>query len=365
MNISPCAFQILRPENRHVYKGLFKLLVRVVSSRAVYSTKIFLFDRYAKSTRTHESSTTRIQIQVDIVLPAHIHMALLRLLYNALRSRPFPSFGSITHILLRTPPLKGNRKASLHSLPIELLLEIFSFLELEPYILSHGVYSKWRHLLPSTQMDPIRERLLNLYHTIGNHPRHPQLPRNTRMDQPKSTAIRQGGARLVIQCTWPGLTFTRSDTDSPSRKWGVNWIAYRLFSPQLSALVYKQDSPDERLIQGHLIWRVPMQTDWLIFEQDDPHLFGCVYHTDVYYHPDGRIPYFPTHLTGRDRRMEMEDRAKEMMEEDSYYGFTLFKEGVPLIFDDWNLDRVFGRSLESNTRRNPPRATQNRFSSRQ
>lgn len=185
------------------------------------------------------------------------------------------------------------------SLPNE-LLEIFSFLEFIPCIICHGVCKTWRELIPSTKLHPIRVRFLALYIRILETPgfqkmlewteenlqsfdreeyfqcllvQYPVIPEEFHM------WILEWPARLVIHCTWPGLPFVhvhRRMTTPFFRRFGVNWIAYRSSSPQLSALVYKKDTAFQTFVPGLYLWRRATETDWLVFAQDEPELFGRV-----------------------------------------------------------------------------------------
>ncbi|KAF9560349.1 hypothetical protein CPC08DRAFT_818308 [Agrocybe pediades] len=68
---------------------------------------------------------------------------------------------------------KGDAKphsTSFSDFSVETILHIFSFLELKPYIIAHGVCKEWQRLLPLAKMHPIRKRLLDLYCLIVGTP---------------------------------------------------------------------------------------------------------------------------------------------------------------------------------------------------
>ncbi|KJA17325.1 hypothetical protein HYPSUDRAFT_46521 [Hypholoma sublateritium FD-334 SS-4] len=192
---------------------------------------------------------------------------------------------------------------TLQSLPAELCLHIFSFLELQPYIVAHGVCSKWRYLLSRAEIHPIRRRLFNLYHHMINTPgflntrgwtldnlvpfnrqayidsllsQYPAIPEDFRI------WILEWPARLSIGCTWPGLPFVFSSTRSAMRRHGVNWLGHKNSSPQVLAALYKRmPAEDYKFIPGLIIWRGVHTTDWLILDETDPDLFGRVYVIDL------------------------------------------------------------------------------------
>ncbi|PPQ87852.1 hypothetical protein CVT25_009504 [Psilocybe cyanescens] len=179
---------------------------------------------------------------------------------------------------------------------------MFSFLELKPYIISHGVCKEWHHLLLLAELHPIRRRLLSLYHRIINTPhfqnsltwsldnlqpfdrqvyidsllaQYPVIPEEFRM------WILEWPARLVIACTWPGIQFRDGGANNCRRRFGVNWLGYNNQSPQLFAVLYKNQTPQVKFIPALLIWRESCTTDWLVFAEDEPDIFGRVYVTNV------------------------------------------------------------------------------------
>lgn len=186
-------------------------------------------------------------------------------------------------------------------LPVEILLHVFSFLELKPYIISHGVCRDWRRLLPLTDMHPPRRRLFALYQKIINTPQflnsrswilqniqpfnrqayvdtllsqYPVMPEEFRI------WILEWPNCLAIACMWPGLPFIDCYKGNAARRYGVNWLGYRSESPQLLAVICQHKTPDVKFIPGLLIWRAFTTTEWLIFDQDDDTLFGRVYVKD-------------------------------------------------------------------------------------
>ncbi|KAF4611671.1 hypothetical protein D9613_003681 [Agrocybe pediades] len=185
------------------------------------------------------------------------------------------------------------------TLPPELVLHIFAFLELKPYILSHAVCKSWNALLPSTKIYPIRRRLFNLSKQMLSCPnflktrpwllnnlqpfdrqayidgllsQHPHIPEDFRI------WILEWPARMAICCMWPGLPLVHSTTMKYDQPNAVIWLPHKSECPELLALAFKQRTPEARFIPALLLWRDHNITMWLIFEKDDAHpeLFGSV-----------------------------------------------------------------------------------------
>ncbi|PPQ83853.1 hypothetical protein CVT25_000913 [Psilocybe cyanescens] len=85
---------------------------------------------------------------------------------------------------------------------------------------------------------------------------------------------------LAVACMWPGLPFIDCRRANAMRRYGVNWLGYKGDSPELLAVIYKQKTPDVKFVPGLLVWRAYTFTEWLIFDEDEPSLFGRVYVTD-------------------------------------------------------------------------------------
>jgi len=66
--------------------------------------------------------------------------------------------------------IQNQSKNVLQVLPTERVLHVLSFLELKPYIVSHGVCKEWQQLLPLANIHPIRRRLFNLFHHMLSSP---------------------------------------------------------------------------------------------------------------------------------------------------------------------------------------------------
>ncbi|KAH9487365.1 hypothetical protein JR316_0001440 [Psilocybe cubensis] len=207
------------------------------------------------------------------------------------------------HQLIEPPEIERTSHVpiTLQSLPVEILLHVFSFLELQPYLISHGVCKDWKRLLPLTELHPIRGRMLDLYRRIMSTPNfekalpwtldnmqpfdrqtyidgllrlYPVIPAEFRM------WILEWPNCLAIRCTWPSLPVFRSRCHDCQRRPGVNWLGYAPTNPHLYAVVYRRGTPDVKVIPALLIWRETSITDWLIFDQDEPDLFGRVYVND-------------------------------------------------------------------------------------
>ncbi|KAH9487401.1 hypothetical protein JR316_0001476 [Psilocybe cubensis] len=193
-------------------------------------------------------------------------------------------------------------KTTFQSLPVEIILHIFSHLELQPYLFSRGVCKEWLRLLPLADIHPARRRLIYLYLKMVNTPdfintrtwivdkllpfdrqayidsllcQYPAIPEEFRI------WLLEWPERATIDCTWPGLPFVSCNDIIPSKRSGVNWMAYKRHSPQLLAPVYRQCTPFAKFVPGLLIWRQSGLTDWLIFDKDEPEVFGRVYITDL------------------------------------------------------------------------------------
>ena len=59
------------------------------------------------------------------------------------------------------------RRTTIADLPLEVLLECFSFMELKSLIISRGVCAGWRELVPKAPLNA-RRQLLDLYYGIVN-----------------------------------------------------------------------------------------------------------------------------------------------------------------------------------------------------
>ncbi|KAF9560321.1 hypothetical protein CPC08DRAFT_708123 [Agrocybe pediades] len=156
-------------------------------------------------------------------------------------------------------------KSHLNELPTELILSIFSFLEIKPY-------SFPMPLLPHAEMHPIRRRMLQLYHDMLQAPKfletRPWLLENLQpfdrqayvdglLDQYSDIPeefrlwILEWPEKMAVLGIWPGLPLVRFNASTTQTYEGVNWMAY--INPLLLALVH-----------------------WLLFDQDVPELFGRV-----------------------------------------------------------------------------------------
>ncbi|KAF9560324.1 hypothetical protein CPC08DRAFT_708137 [Agrocybe pediades] len=199
----------------------------------------------------------------------------------------------------------------LDSLPNELLLHIFSFLELKPYLISRAVCNKWQRLLPHAEVHPIRGRMLQLFHHMLQAPdfletrpwvlenlqsfdrqayidellmQYPAIPEEFRL------WILEWPAKMAPSGEWPGLPMVKFNGWTYGMCNGVDWLAYT--TPLLLALVYNKGSPDiqENLTPALLVWRGFEHSRWLLFDKDEPELFGRVLYID---YPDSPA-FYPT-----------------------------------------------------------------------
>ncbi|KAF4611497.1 hypothetical protein D9613_003663 [Agrocybe pediades] len=195
------------------------------------------------------------------------------------------------------------QKTTFQDLPNELLLLIFSFLELKPYIISHGVCKKWKQLLPLADIHPIRRRMFDLFYHMLDHPRfldtrpwslktlqpfdrkayidallsqYPAVPEEFRL------WIMEWPDRMVPFGMWPGSPFTFHDAITLDEANGTNWLAYLPEgAPSLLTLLHTHPSHKDHFIPALLSWKEDYQAHWLIFAKDEPELFGRVIATDV------------------------------------------------------------------------------------
>ncbi|KAF4618493.1 hypothetical protein D9613_010034 [Agrocybe pediades] len=202
----------------------------------------------------------------------------------------------ITYTLSRTRT-RGQQRRSLDSLPNELLLHIFSFLELKPYLISHGVCKKWQMLLPHAEIHPIRRRMLYFYHHMQQTPQfletRPWILQNLRpfdrqgyidellaqypaIPEAFHLWILEWPEKMAMLGLWPGLPMLENGSEWLEMPFGTNWIAYN--APLLCALVYDKGRADskENLTPALLVWRAPDANWWLLFDEKEPELFGRV-----------------------------------------------------------------------------------------
>lgn len=58
----------------------------------------------------------------------------------------------------------------------------------------------------------------------------------------------------------------------------VNWLGHSSSAPALLAALYRRTPTNEYVfILGLIVWRSSTATHWLVFENDEPGLFGRVY----------------------------------------------------------------------------------------
>ncbi|KAF9560329.1 hypothetical protein CPC08DRAFT_690116 [Agrocybe pediades] len=223
--------------------------------------------------------------------------------YSAIKQRLLSGYNHYRTKLLRTPAEESFHpdlsKNHMQKLPTELILHIFSFLELKPYIISHAVCKQWQELLPLAEIHPIRRRLFKLFKQMlfcpdfhktrpwilnnlqpfdrqayidGLLSQYPYIPEDFRM------WILEWPARMAICCFWPGTPLVLSTDTKYDQPDGVIWLPYKRECPELLALAFKQRTPDARFIPALLLWRCDYITMWLIFEKDDAHpdLFGSI-----------------------------------------------------------------------------------------
>ncbi|KAF4612100.1 hypothetical protein D9613_003634 [Agrocybe pediades] len=189
-------------------------------------------------------------------------------------------------------------KTAFQDLPNELVLVVFSFLELKSYIISHGVCMKWQQLLPFADIHPIRRRMFKLFHHMLQHPgfldtrpwplqtiqpfdrkayieallsQYPAVPEEFEL------WILEWPARMVIFSIWPGSPFIDYRERTRDQVDGINWLAYLPEgSPSLLTLVHRNPVHDHHPMPALLIWTDEAKILWLIFDTNEPELFGSV-----------------------------------------------------------------------------------------
>ena len=180
------------------------------------------------------------------------------------------------------------QRTTIADLPLDVLLDCFSFMEFKSLIISRCVCAEWRKFVPRAPLLRERRRIFDLYYGIINTDyflkthdcalehlqpfdrqalinnfisQHPALPDDFRL------WILEWPSSVVIHGMWPGLPYRLRPVSRP----GVNWLQ----APQVSALVYHIGTPDVEFIPGILIWRTSDVATWLILDER-PHLFGRV-----------------------------------------------------------------------------------------
>ena len=207
----------------------------------------------------------------------------------------------------------GNQASKFQALPVELHLSIFFFFELKPFLLSHGVCKNWKRLLQVTDVHPTRKCMIQLYRQIVNtsgFEKPIKWARENLLPFDRETYVQsllsqhsfipedfcmwmlEWPSSLPIHNIWPGLPFLEYRGDTTERPHGVNWIAYNGSSPKLHAVVYKYKTAESRFVPALLIWRTDKSTTWLVFDQEDPTLFGKIFVIDLRdAQATGAIPY--------------------------------------------------------------------------
>ncbi|KAF9553929.1 hypothetical protein CPC08DRAFT_713348 [Agrocybe pediades] len=204
-----------------------------------------------------------------------------------------------THTLGETSKSSTVTQHTFQDLPNELALAIFSLLELKSYIVLHGVCKKWKQLLPSADIHPIRRRMFNLFHHMLQHPRFPETRqwtlKNLRPFDRKAYIdgllskyravpdefrlwILEWPARMVPFGMWPGLPFACHQENTLDEAYGMNYLAYRMEdnSPGYFKVLHRHPSQEDRWLPALLFWKINYGASWLIFEHGDPDVFGRV-----------------------------------------------------------------------------------------
>lgn len=132
-----------------------------------------------------------------------------------------------------------------------------------------------------------------------------------------------------VHLAWTCQAFLRI-----SRQHGVKWIAYRSCLPPTPGTVLKQAIPSETFILGLFIWRNATETEWLVFEQGEPDIFGRVILTNDQWHPFGNIPFHPPHPP--DNNPTDEDRSTESEFTEGEQSLLTFDDCVVCLNYKWS-----------------------------
>jgi hypothetical protein len=175
------------------------------------------------------------------------------------------------------------------SIPNEIILGIFSHLNLRGLIAVRGVSQKWRALVPHTEGSPTRMKMLSFYDTLIASPlflrtrpwvlknlkasfdrqafvdkllrQYPFLPEEFRL------WVLEWPEKAVVGGSWPGLPRKRYKGDVYADgiyvRRGENWIAF----PQVSAIMWAAEANNTaEYIPALLVWRDQVAT-WLILDE--------------------------------------------------------------------------------------------------
>ncbi|KAJ7166089.1 hypothetical protein C8R46DRAFT_997180 [Mycena filopes] len=174
----------------------------------------------------------------------------------------------------------------------EILLQIFPNRPLKSIIAARGVCKLWRRLVPHSDIDAVRRKLLNLYYEIIESPafrqsrtwtednlqpfdrqayidalldQHDYLPDDFRI------WILEWPAKAVIACCWPGLPYKfwgRNETDDIEQIHGCNFLGR--IPPIVHTVKIRQigrmEGPVEVDVPAILVWQADFMV-WLVLEQ--------------------------------------------------------------------------------------------------
>jgi hypothetical protein len=193
---------------------------------------------------------------------------------------------------------------NVHHLPNEILLEIYPRLPLKSLIAVQGVCKKWRHLVPLSDILPIRRDLLNLFLHIISSPIFLQsrswnllsnlrpfdrqgyldtlLEEHSYLPEEFCIWILEWPARAVIGGSWPGLPCTDPgllEGDDVAGLQGSNCLGH--MPPQVS-IVYRCYIPAGHetrvwdMLPALLVWTSRFSYIWLALDERES-MCGKVY----------------------------------------------------------------------------------------
>ncbi|KAL0961231.1 hypothetical protein HGRIS_006197 [Hohenbuehelia grisea] len=188
-------------------------------------------------------------------------------------------------------------------LPVELLLEIFSFLPLKYLIAARGVNQHWRALVPSAKLPPARRALYDLYYdTLASPSFLPSRPRvlarlksfdrelyldrisqkGGELPEEFRLWILEWPAKAAFRSAWPGLA--NEATVDPFVTEGANCLTV----PQVREMRFFRDGLEHKVPALDVWWYGFTHYASLLLHSSDTTLDGAVYvSTGVLYDDSG------------------------------------------------------------------------------
>ncbi|KAJ8507345.1 hypothetical protein ONZ45_g10278 [Pleurotus djamor] len=138
-------------------------------------------------------------------------------------------------------------------LPTELLYHIFAYFPVATLLIARGVSQKWRSVLTSANIHPIRHELMDVYllciHESCHHPYLPEAFQFWVLEWP---------AKAVFACIWPGLPELQEDEMGPFCRDRYGWNMLRSNKPDIWSLQYIDEEADEEGSSPELLPAIPL-----------------------------------------------------------------------------------------------------------